>query len=93
MAVLVVDRLETVDVDEGDDESPVRSTGAVDLPLEIHRPALTSKRSGQAVKAGLLPVACCQPAIVRRQPAVVRRQSAVVRRVLSVPRAPFGVGQ
>ena len=51
VALRVIGRLETVDVDEGEDESPIRATDPVDLPLEIDKAAIASKRSGQTVEA------------------------------------------
>jgi hypothetical protein len=42
MAVHVIDDLETVHVDEGENESPVRAAGPVDLPLEIGQATVTS---------------------------------------------------
>lgn len=35
VALHVIDRLETVDVDQGENQSPIRAASPVDLPLEI----------------------------------------------------------
>jgi hypothetical protein len=74
----VIDRLETVDVHEREDESPIRSSGPVDLPLQIDRPTITPKRSGQAVKACLMPLETSLSAIVPGAPAIVRCPPSVV---------------
>jgi hypothetical protein len=61
----VIGRFETVDVDEGEDESPIRAAGPVNLSLQIDHAAVTLKRSGQAVNACLPAVAGSLPPIVR----------------------------
>jgi hypothetical protein len=65
VALHVIDRLETVDVDEGENESPSRATGPVDLPLQIDQPPATLKRSGQDINACLLAVAGGLVAVAR----------------------------
>jgi len=57
VAQRVIDRLQTVNVDERENESSIRAARPVKLPLEIDQAALTSKRPGQAVNASLRAVA------------------------------------
>ena len=84
MAVHVIDDLETVHVDEGEDELPVRAAGPVDLPLEIGQATVTSKRPGQAVNACLLAVAGRLLTITRSRGSVAGRGFAVAGRLLAL---------
>jgi len=55
--LVVVDCLETTDIHEGEDESPVRAASAGNLPLEINQAAIPAKGSGRDVNARLGAVA------------------------------------
>jgi hypothetical protein len=77
MPLQVVDRLETVDVDEGENESPIRPAGPVDLPLEIDHAVVTSKRPGQVVNAGLRAVTGGLLPILRRPLTITRSLGSV----------------
>jgi hypothetical protein len=78
VAVSVIDRLETVNVDEGQDESPIRPSGPIDLPTQVDHTTLTPKGSCQAVQTCLMPVATRLSAIVPCPPAIVRCPPAIM---------------
>jgi hypothetical protein len=82
--VHVIDRLEAVDVDERENEPPIRPAGPGDLPLELGQAALTPKHPGQPIDACLRPFATGPLAIVRRLLPIPRRPGSVARPLLSV---------
>ena len=84
VALRVIGHLETVDVDEGEDEPPIRAADPVDLELEIDHAAVASKRSGQAVNARMPAVVLGLAPIASRQLTITRCLGPVVSCLLAV---------
>ena len=98
MALHVIDRFQTVDVDEGENESPIRAAGTIDLPLQIDQATVTSKRSGQAINArlraiagGLPPIVCGPLTITRSVGPVAGCRCAVAARLRALTRREAAV--
>ncbi len=84
VAVLIVDGLETVNVHIRGDEVLSRSTGSVNLALQVLKSNATPARTGQLVGPGVLAVAPGRLAITLSELAVDGGESTVVSRALAV---------
>jgi hypothetical protein len=84
MALQVVDRLETIDVDEGENESAIRATRTSDLPPDVEQAAATRKRAGQHVNSR-------RRALARRVAAIMCGALTIARSFHPVPRARLAV--
>jgi hypothetical protein len=78
VAALVVDRLELVDVDEGDDQLPTVAAHPAQITLELQQPGSSQVRPSQLIERGRVSVCSRTLAIVLRVFAVRGRKHAFV---------------
>jgi len=90
MALAIVDLLEPVDVDVGEDEASVSVPSAVDLVLERDYSKLAPESAGELIELGVSQLGSRVLAIVRGGSAVGRRELAVGRREPAVGLAVGG---
>jgi hypothetical protein len=78
VAALVVDRLELVDVDEGDDQFPTVAAHPAQITLELQQPGSSQVRPSQLIERGGVSVCSRTLAIVLRVLTVRGRKHAFV---------------
>ena len=89
VTLAVVDLLEPVDVDVGENQMPVSVARAVDVALDQQQSDLASKRAGELIKLRASQVSSPQAVIPVRASASFDRRLAIVGRVRTVSGA-FG---
>lgn len=83
MSMRVVDGLQRVHVDHGEDQAVTRPTRPVELVRERQLPGAATKDAGQLVKARTASIRGSPLAVLSRGPAVLCRRSPLTRRALS----------
>jgi hypothetical protein len=84
MTIAVVDLLEPVDIDVGENQTSVSVARAVDLTLEQQQPDLSTERAGQLIKLRASQISSPQPVIAVRAGAILDRCHTISGRVRTV---------